>query len=90
MESVVLLGIEINNKLSFEKYVSTICRKAKNQLNAISRTGIVLRQQVQFISINSFAYSTFDYCPLICHFTTCKGIKKVGKVQERCLKFYIE
>ena len=47
MESVVLLGIEIDNKLSFEKHVSTICRKAKNQLNAISRTGIVLRQQVQ-------------------------------------------
>ena len=38
-ESVTHLGIEIANKLNFEKHVSTICKKANNQLNAISRTG---------------------------------------------------
>ena len=34
---VKLLGVEINNKLSFEKYISTLVRKASSQLNAISR-----------------------------------------------------
>ena len=38
-ESVTLIGIEIDNKLNFEKHVSTICKKANNQLNAISRIG---------------------------------------------------
>ena len=38
-ESVTLLGIETDNKLNFEKHVSTICEKANNQLNAISRIG---------------------------------------------------
>ena len=33
-ESVTLLGIEIDNKLNFEKHVSTICKRANNQLNA--------------------------------------------------------
>ena len=32
-ESVTLLGIEIDNKLKFEKNVSTICKKVNNQLN---------------------------------------------------------
>ena len=32
-ESVALLGIEIDNKLNFEKHVSAICKKANNQLN---------------------------------------------------------
>ena len=33
--SVKLLGIEIDNKLNFEKHISNICQKASNQLNAI-------------------------------------------------------
>ena len=35
-KSLTLLGIEIDNKLNFEKQVANICRKA-NQLNAIGR-----------------------------------------------------
>ena len=33
--SVKLLGIEIDNKLNLETQVSSICKKASNQLNAI-------------------------------------------------------
>ena len=33
-ESVTLLGIKIDNKLNFEKHVSTISKKANNKLNA--------------------------------------------------------
>ena len=36
VDSVTLLGIEMNNKLNFEKHVSAICKKASRQLNAIS------------------------------------------------------
>ena len=35
---VKLLGVEIDSKLSFEKYISTLVKKASNQLNTISRT----------------------------------------------------
>ena len=35
--SVKLLGIEVDNKLKFEKHISNICKKASNQLNAICR-----------------------------------------------------
>ena len=34
---VKLLGVEIDNKLSFERHISTLVKKASNQLNAISR-----------------------------------------------------
>ena len=35
--SVKLLGIEINNQLNFDNHVSTLCKKAGHQLNAIGR-----------------------------------------------------
>ena len=35
--SVKVLGIEIDNKLNFEKHIPNICKKASNQLNVICR-----------------------------------------------------
>ena len=35
--SVKLLGIGKDNKLSFEKHISTLCNRARNQFNAIGR-----------------------------------------------------
>ena len=35
-KSVTLLGIKIDNKLSFENHISSLCRKLRNQLNAIN------------------------------------------------------
>ena len=36
IDSFTLLDIEIDNKLSFEKHISTIYKKARRQLNAIN------------------------------------------------------
>lgn len=30
--------------------------------------------------IYSFVYSTFNYCPLVCHFILCKSLNKIEKV----------
>ena len=53
-ESVALLGIENDNKLNFEKHVPINCKKANNQLNAISRIGTVLGQIKGKRNINKF------------------------------------
>ena len=34
---VTLLGVEIDDKLKFDKHISTLCKKSNNQLNALSR-----------------------------------------------------
>ena len=80
-----LFGIEIDNKLSFEKHISTLVNKASNQLNAISRMQKFMDFKEKEILLNSFVYSNFNYCPLVWHFCSAKSVKKIEKMQERAL-----
>ena len=59
---VKLFGVEIDNKLSFEKYISTL---ASNQPNAISRIQTFTGFKKKEILLNGFIYSNFNYCPLV-------------------------
>ena len=77
--SVKLLGVEIDNNLNFGKHVSSLCQKAANQLNAISRLKNYMGKKEIEVLINSFIYSNFNYCPLVWHFCSKKAMKKIDK-----------
>ena len=81
-----LLGVEIDNKLSYEKHISTLVKKASNQLNAISRMQNLWVFKETEILLNSFNTSNFNYCPLVWHFSSAKSVKKIEKIQERALR----
>ena len=83
---VKLLGVEIDSKLSFEKYISTLRKKASNQLNAIIRIHKFLGFKKREILWNSFAYSSFNYCLLMWHFCSAKSVKDIEKREERALR----
>ena len=84
--SVKLLGIEIENQLKFDNHVSTLCRKAGSQLNAIGR----LRKYIGFPEkkalIEAFVFSNFNYCPLVWHFTSMRSTNKIESIQKRALR----
>ena len=42
------------------------------------------------ILINSFAYSNFNYCPLVWHFCPKKSMRKIEKIHERCLRIILD
>ena len=81
--SVKLLGIEIDNQLNFDNHVSTLCKKAGSQLNAIGR----LRKYIGFPEkkalIEAFVYSIFNYNTLIWHFTSMRFTKKIESIEEK-------
>ena len=83
--SVKLLRIEIDSKLSFKKHISTLCNKASNQLNAIGRIQEFMGFKGKEVLLNGFAYSNFNYCPLVWHFCSSKSLYKIEKIQERAL-----
>ena len=85
-KSVKLLGINIDNKLSFDEHLSSLCKKASNQLNVIGRLHRDLGFKEKEVLINSFAYANFNYCPLIWHFCSAKSVREIEQIQTRALK----
>ena len=67
---VVLLGIKIDDKLTFAKHVSVICTKASKQLNAFTRISKFLSYDSKKLVINSFINSNFRY-PRMAFLWTC-------------------
>jgi hypothetical protein len=89
-KTVKLLGIEIDYQLNFNAHVSSICRKASQQLNVLKRLGSLLNRLSKLTIFHTFILSNFNFCPLAWHFCTEKNSKKLEKVQERALRFVYE
>ena len=53
-QSVTLLEIKTDNKLPFKNLISSLCRKASNQLNGINRIKRYVGSKEKEILINSF------------------------------------
>ena len=81
-----LLGIKIDNKLSFEPHVDSLCKKASQKLNALSRIVSSTTFAQRKIILNSFIISQFSYCPLIWMFHSRKLNNRVNRIHERALR----
>ena len=61
----VILGITIDNKLTFDSHIKSICRKAGQKLSALSRTSPYLETDKKELLLKSMAKPQFNYCPLV-------------------------
>ena len=84
---VDLLGLKIDNRLSFNSHISAICKKAAKQLNALKRLGSFLNISQRKVLAQSFTMENFNYCPAVWHFCLAKDKHKAEKIQERTLRF---
>ena len=83
---VVLLGMKIDDKLTFAKHVSAICTKASKQLNAFTRISKFLSYDSEKLVINSFINSNFQDSPLVWHFCGHVNNNKIEKIREGSLR----
>ena len=81
-----ILGVTIDNKLSFNEHIISICKTANKNLNALSRINHYIKQSQKEILMSSFIISHFSYCPLIWMFFSEKSTKKINAVHERSLR----
>ena len=81
-----LLGMQFDNKLSFDYHLSETYKKASRKLYALGRVTPYINLSKRKILMNAFFNSQFSYFPLIwmCHSSIIH--KKINRLDERCLR----
>ena len=79
-----LLGVLIDNKLTFNHHIVNICKKVNNKLFSIKRlASLPFSVRLQFFK--TFILPLFDYClSVICYFSK-KQIQKLTNCFNACL-----
>ena len=81
-----LLGVIIDDKLTFNEHVSKLCKKASNKLHALARISKYMTKDKLRTIMNAFFTSQFAYCPLIWMFHNRTLKNRINKLQERALR----
>ena len=85
-DTVKLLGITIDSKLTFNEHVKSICQKTNNKVKAFSRVVRDLEPQKASLLYSSFILTNFNYCPLIWMFCGKTTNDMVNRVHKRALR----
>ena len=81
-----LLGIKIDNMLTFHDHVSELCTKASQKLHALSRVSQYMNIDQRKLVMRAFISSQFGYCPLVWMFHSRKLNNRINKIHERSLR----
>ena len=60
-----LLGIHIDKKLTFEPRIRSLCKKARQKLNAFARIAYSLKFEERRLLLNAFITSQFSYTSVV-------------------------
>ena len=82
-DTIELLGVEIDSKLSFNTHVSNLIKKSNQKLHA--RILNFLCEDKLKLIVKTFLESQFNYCPLIWMFHNRALNDKINKLQKRTL-----
>ena len=87
MQSINILGVEVDNKLNFRTHIDNICKQAGKQINALKRIKCYMDRECKMILYNSFVSSNFNYCPIVWMFTGKLNIDNLEKSNKRAIRF---
>ena len=82
----VILGITIDNKLTFDSHIKSICRKTGQKLRALSRISPYLETDKKELLFKSVMKSQFSYCPLVWMLCSRHANNLINKIQKRSLR----
>ena len=85
--TIKVLGVTLDNRLTFDNHVSSLCIKASRQINALKRISNYLDENCRILIFKSFISSNFSYCPVSWMFCGKTNLNKLEKLQEKALRF---
>ena len=80
-----LLGIHIDNKLTFESHVRSLSKKARQKPNAFARIACSLKLDQRKLLLNAFITSQFSHAPVVWMFHNRK-LNHINRIHERGLR----
>ena len=75
-----ILGVTIDNKLTFKIHIKNVCKKASQKIGALSRLSNHLNDSQKRLIFNSVVKSQFSYCPLVWMFCSRTSNNMINKV----------
>ena len=81
-----LLGITIDETLSFLIHTEEICKKAGSQLSGLRRLSFYLHSKAKLALFRAFILSHFQYCSAAWYHCSASNDLCMEKIQERALK----
>ena len=85
-DEVTLLGVSIDNKLTFKNHIDELCRKAPYKFHALRRIRPFISKENTRLLANAFIYCQFLNVPLIWMFASKRSINKICKIHFRTLQ----
>ena len=85
-EEYAILGVTIDNRLTFNNHLKNLCKKIANKLNALTRIAPYLNHNQIRLIYNSFCKGQRSCCPLIWTFCSRRSNHLINKLQERALR----
>ena len=85
-DQVVLLGITIDNKLTFEAHIENLCKKASCKLWVLQTIRKFLTVMKAKTLASSFVNSQFNYCATVWMFCSRKSKIRLENVHTRTLR----
>ena len=62
---VKLLGVTVDNKLSFEAHLNLVCKKVVKNIHALARVSKFISKKKLRVIMKAFMMSRSSYCPLV-------------------------
>ena len=88
-DEVRLLGVKIDNRLSFKSHLEEKLKKANSKLMVINRNKSFLTFTQKKMLLSSFVHSHFSYAPLIWMFHNRDIQNKIDNVQKKSLANFL-
>ena len=85
-ECVKLLGVWIDNKITFEEHIKKLLTKGNQKLCALMRVSKYMSTERLLVIMKAFIESQFNYCPLVWMFHSKKLQSRLDRLHERALR----
>ena len=86
---ITLLGVTLDDQLSFSSHVSNVCRKASSHTGALLRLRNLIATSAKLHIVKFSAIPHLTYCQTVRHFcrsSSYSDARKLERIQERALR----